>query len=405
MILPEPTRTAGLLRLRNFAPFAGRAYAEGRNTDLGPDRPTAVSALSPYVRHRLVTEAEVVAAAQAEAGPEASTSFVQEVFWRTYWKGWLELRPGIWQRYCDDLAAAAALLVADPTLRVRYLEAVEGRTGLEPFDAWVAELRERHWLHNHARMWFASIWCFTLQLPWQLGADLFLRELLDGDAAVNTLSWRWVAGIQTRGKHYVARADNIARYTGGRFHLAGQLDEMPEPIVEAEPGPPLPLQAADAPSAGPVALLLHDDDLGVESLPLVGADIRVVAGLTVPEDRSPQGCAAEVAAWTRAALADGIDRAAAQFGVTAELVAPAALASWAAGQGVVAVVTPWAPTGWTASRLAALQQDLAAWGLPLLRVRRPWDSACWPLATKGFFAFRPAIQRLARDLLSDQPPM
>ena len=405
MILPEPSRAAGLLRLRSFAPAAGRAYAEGRNTDLGPDRPTAVSVLSPYVRHRLVTEAELVVAAQAEAGQEASMSFVQEVFWRSYWKGWLESRPGIWQRYCDDLVAAQALLAADPRLHARYLEAVEGRTGLYPFDAWVAELRERHWLHNHVRMWFASIWCFTLRLPWQLGADLFLRELLDGDAAANTLSWRWVAGIQTRGKHYVARADNIARYTGGRFHPAGQLDEMPEPIVEAEPGPPLPLQAADALCAGPVALLLHDDDLGVESLPLVGANIRVVTGFTVPEDRSPQGCAVEVAAWTRAALADGIDRAAAQFGVKAGSVVPADMASWAASQGVVAVVTPWAPTGWTAARLAALQKDLAALGLPLLRVRRPWDSACWPLATKGFFAFRPAIQRLVRDLLSDRPSM
>ena len=43
-------------------------------------------------------------------------------------------------------------------------------------------------------MWFASIWIFTLKLPWQKGAEFFLRELYDGDAASNTLSWRWVAG-------------------------------------------------------------------------------------------------------------------------------------------------------------------------------------------------------------------
>jgi deoxyribodipyrimidine photo-lyase len=231
--LPEPSRVAGLLQLRHFAPAAGRAYAEGRNTDLGPGRPTAVSALSPYVRHRLVTEAELVAAAQAEVGPEASASFVQEVFWRSYWKGWLELRPGIWPRYQNDLLAAEATLAVDRGLRARHAAAVAGRTGLAPFDAWVEELQQRHWLHNHARMWFASIWCFTLRLPWQLGADLFLRHLLDGDAASNTLSWRWVAGTQTRGKHYVARAETIARYTGGRFHPAGQLDEAPEPILEA----------------------------------------------------------------------------------------------------------------------------------------------------------------------------
>jgi deoxyribodipyrimidine photo-lyase len=66
----------------------------------------------------------------------------------------------------------------------------------------VQELVETGYLHNHARMWFASIWIFTLRLPWELGADFFLRHLLDGDAASNTLSWRWVAGLHTKGKHY-----------------------------------------------------------------------------------------------------------------------------------------------------------------------------------------------------------
>ncbi len=73
------------------------------------------------------------------------------------------------------------------------------------------------YLHNHARMWFASIWIFTLRLPWVLGADFFMRHLCDGDPASNTLSWRWVAGLHTRGKTYLARASNIATYTGGRF--------------------------------------------------------------------------------------------------------------------------------------------------------------------------------------------
>jgi deoxyribodipyrimidine photo-lyase len=59
-------------------------------------------------------------------------------------------------------------------------------------------------------MWFASIWIFTLRLPWPLGAAFFQAHLQDHDAASNTLSWRWVAGIQTPGKHYLARAENIA---------------------------------------------------------------------------------------------------------------------------------------------------------------------------------------------------
>ena len=66
-------------------------------------------------------------------------------------------------------------------------------------------------------MWFASIWIFTLKLPWELGANLFMKYLYDGDAASNTLSWRWIAGLQTSGKHYVATSENISKYTNQKF--------------------------------------------------------------------------------------------------------------------------------------------------------------------------------------------
>ena len=50
-------------------------------------------------------------------------------------------------------------------------------------------------------MWFSSIWIFTLDLPWQLGAEFFMKYLRDGDPASNTLSWRWTP----KGKNYVAQ--------------------------------------------------------------------------------------------------------------------------------------------------------------------------------------------------------
>ncbi len=85
-------------------------------------------------------------------------------------------------------------------MRARWEQATTGRTGLACFDAWARELLDVGYLHNPARMWFASLWIFTLELPWALGADFFLRHLLDGDPASNTLSWRWVGGLQTPGK-------------------------------------------------------------------------------------------------------------------------------------------------------------------------------------------------------------
>jgi deoxyribodipyrimidine photo-lyase len=272
---------------------------------------------------------------------------------------------------------------------------VAGATGIAPFDAWMSELREAGWLHNHVRMWVASIWIFTLRLPWTLGAELFLHHLLDGDAASNTLSWRWVAGMQTPGKHYVARAGNIARHTEGRFDPVGELDEDPLPLPAPSLPPPRPLPPADPLPDGPFALLLHEDDLHPESLLPRDARVIAIAGLAVPERRTATGCTPSVAAHVRAALADGLDRASRHFGAPAAALPAEEVAGWARSHGLP-VVTPWAPVGWTAAALDGL-------GLPLRRIRRDWDSACWPRATKGFFPFREGIPALLAALRPTAP--
>jgi len=376
-----PTRAAGLARLAAFTPLMGRAYADGRNHDPGPGKPGYVSTLSPYIRHRLITEQEVVAAAIAAHGAEVADKFIQEVFWRSYWKGWLAQRPAVWDAYRGRVAAG---LEAPPD---GYEAAIAGQTGIACFDAWVQELIETGYLHNHARMWFASIWIFTLRLPWELGADFFLRHLLDGDAASNTLSWRWVAGLHTKGKHYVARAENIERHTGGRFAPHGALNEKPLPLQEAEPPAPRPIPALPAPPPGPVVLLLHEDDLHPESLPLAGLQVRRVIGVCCPEARSPLGAAPLVQSFVAGALEDGLTRAAQHFGVPAERVALTDLPDLISRD---AVVMPEAPIGW-------LADALRPYGVAALR--RPWDEACWPLAGRGFFPFAQHIPRLCAELI------
>jgi len=79
-------------------------------------------------------------------------------------------------------------------------------------------------------MWFASIWIFTLELPWQLGAEFFMQHLYDGDPASNTLGWRWVAGVQTQGKHYLASEWNINKFTNNRFQNIKLNEDVP-PIL------------------------------------------------------------------------------------------------------------------------------------------------------------------------------
>ena len=161
----HPSRRVGEELLAAFAPRMGRRYANGRNTDHGPGAHKAVSVLSPYIRRRLVLETDVVAAALAAHGPDDAEKFVQEVIWRGYFKGWLERRPQVWDSYRNGLDADLVALERDRRLRRDLDRAMAGQTGLACFDAWANELVDTGYLHNHARMWFASIWIFTLGLP------------------------------------------------------------------------------------------------------------------------------------------------------------------------------------------------------------------------------------------------
>ncbi len=365
------TRATGLARLAAFAPAAGGRYAAARNTDRGVGREPSTSALSPYLRRRLLTETEVIAAAVEAHGRRGAERFVEEVVWRSYFKGHLETRPSIWADYKRQVGVAQEAMDRNAGLRRAYAEAVAGRTGIDGFDDWSRELVAHGWLHNHARMWFASIWTFTLRLPWVLGADFFMRHLLDGDPASNTLSWRWVAGLHTRGKAYAARAENIARYTEGRFRPTG-LSESVEALTEAEAPPLAPLAPADSLPRGDVALLLHLDDLRPETLPLSSARVVRVGAVVAHAD----GASDQVRAADREAMTDALERAREHFECE---IAPVG-AGWNDG---LPVIASWAPVGPSADLLPSS-----------LRVRREWDERSWPRSTRGYFQLRSAIPQL-----------
>jgi deoxyribodipyrimidine photo-lyase len=383
-----PTRTAGLDRLIAFLPHAGRDYASLRNLDL-PGHPH-VSALSPWIRHRLVTEAEVIEATQ-RAHPRGAEKYLAEVWWRTYWKGWLELRPNIWTAYRKGVTAALNRLAVEPGLDVRAEAAMLGETGIDGFDHWAREMVATGYLHNHARMWVASIWIFTLRLPWELGADFFLRHLIDGDPASNTLSWRWVAGLHTPGKTYLATAENIARNTGNRFSPDGLALDAPPLPAEPLPVPrPCPKGNRLDPTLESL-LLITEEDLSPEFLLDLGLRPTAVAVLTDVAGRSPLGVAAPVHEFTNDAVADCLARLGATGAPQFGRAGLPKLIAFAEGERVTQIVTPYAPTGPVASALAELSRLADPHGITLVRVLRDYDSRAWPHATHGFFRFREAV--------------
>ena len=203
-------------------------YSKLRNFDFGPEKRNNVSCLSPYITHGIISEQEIIKKSLSKFSFSKNEKFIQEVLWRTYWKGWLELRPNVWSDYLIELNK----IRNDYKNNQNYLNAIEGKTNFECFNTWINELKENNYLHNHTRMWFASIWIFTLELPWQLGAELFMQHLYDGDAASNTLGWRWVAGVQTKGKHYLASEWNIKKFTNNRFNNIKLNENAPPKISE-----------------------------------------------------------------------------------------------------------------------------------------------------------------------------
>ena len=223
----EPSRAAAFEKLNFFIENGLSKYSKERNFDFGPDNRSNISCLSPYITHGVVNELEIIEKSLKKNSFIRIEKFIQEILWRIYWRGWLELRPQVWKNYLKNLKK----LKDEFKDNRKYIQVTEGNSNIECFNDWVKELKESNYLHNHARMWFASIWIFTFNLPWELGAAFFMKYLYDGDTASNTLSWRWVAGIQTKGKHYLAKEWNIKKFTNEKYKKIA-INENALPIKE-----------------------------------------------------------------------------------------------------------------------------------------------------------------------------
>ena len=266
-----PTRASALEKLDYFIENGLKDYSKARNFDYGPDKRDNTSCLSPYISHGAINEIEVIKKSLNKFSFSKNEKFIQEVLWRTYWKGWLELRPNVWTDFLVELNSIKNKYKDNEN----YLNAIEGNTNIECFNFWVKELKDTNYLHNHTRMWFASIWIFTLDLPWQLGAEFFLKHLLDGDPASNTLGWRWVAGIQTQGKHYLASEWNIKKFTNNRFNQI-KLNENATPKISEKAYTIIKQDFINPSIDEQKTLVIFDNNLSFESSNFTGTQFKKI---------------------------------------------------------------------------------------------------------------------------------
>jgi len=395
-----PTREAGLKRLKEFAPLAGEIYSNKRNFDFSSIEKNSVSALSPWIKHRLITEEEVLIEILKYHSSHSAMKFIQEVFWRGYFKGWLEQHPTVWSHHNEKLIKEYANLENNKFIKENYMSAVNGETGIECFDFWCKQLKSTGYLHNHVRMWFASIWVFTLKLPMELGADFFMLHLIDADAASNTLSWRWVSGLHTKGKAYAARASNIEKFTDGQFNPSGQLIEDIEPLTENINHPFVPLVDLEKFKDEDAILLvteedcspkssMKEDNLVVEIVPLYRKkkfpewiepldSVRSFSNTAVQNSAQRLGCknlnAEKETNWTEIIL-DASDKL-----------------------GTKNIITPKIPLGAVKSEFRKIKKNLAEHDIYINEHYREYDTYTWQFASKGFFKLKKQIPNILYQL-------
>ena len=395
-----PTREAGLKRLKEFAPLAGETYSNERNFDFSSTKKNSVSALSPWIKHRLITEEEVLIEILKYHSPHSAMKFIQEVFWRGYFKGWLEQHPTVWSHYNEKLIKEYTKLENNKFIKENYMSAINGETGIECFDFWCEQLKSTGYLHNHVRMWFASIWVFTLKLPMELGADFFMLHLIDADAASNTLSWRWVSGLHTKGKAYAARASNIEKFTNGQFNPSGQLVEDISPLTENIDHPLVSLPQLDKSIQKDAVLLVTEEDCSPETS-LETKDLEVEILPLYLEKKYPRWIEPNnsVRFFSNTAVQNTCQRLG-QLGVEKidKTKWTDTILEASDRLGTKNIIIPKVPVGAVKSKLRKVKKNLAVHDIYIYEHYKNYDMYTWQHASKGFFKLKKQIPNILHQL-------
>ena len=184
-------------RVRNIEP---RKYGSSRNYLNG-----AVTYISPYIS-RGVISTKFVLSETLKRGyqPAHIEKFIQELTWRDYWQQ-------VWRSKGDLINQDIKHQQTPISNRGIPQVVLEANTGIEAIDQAIKSFYSTGYMHNHVRMYIASIICNISQSYWKMPAQWMYFHLLDADWASNALSWQWVAGANSN-KKYVANQENINRY-------------------------------------------------------------------------------------------------------------------------------------------------------------------------------------------------
>ena len=378
-------REQGIAKLKEFSENHLSNYTKSRNFDYGPSKRDNVSNLSKYITHRIIDEQEVIQTAHSKFAYIKIEKFIQEVFWRTYWKGWLEMRPRVWTAYIEDLKQ-----LEKQKDSVEYQQAINGKTSIECFNDWANELIKYNYLHNHARMWFASIWIFTLKLPWQLGADFFLKHLLDGDAASNTLSWRWVAGLQTKGKNYLATKFNINTFSAKKYEVL-KLNDQASPLFETTSFEIQPLHFDKVENENSL-FLLHNLDSNF--LQKFQNKYQCYALLDFNSILESQNYSKQVLDFKASINEELIDQLKSNFNSDLVVKNKEDLLKIVKDKNIKNIVTPYIFCGYENDFMNEIKKKIK-----ITYLARDYDQFCYPFATKGFFAFKEQIPKILSKIL------
>lgn len=151
-----------------------------------------------------------------------SEKLIQELAWREYYQRvWQAKKEQIWDDLKQDQPGVEHYEMLTSLLNCN--------TGIQIMDEQIGQLFESGYMHNHIRMYLASIACNICKAHWKVPAKWLYYHLLDGDIASNNCSWQWVAGSFSSKKYY-CNQENINKYTH-TFQTGTFLDNSYEHII------------------------------------------------------------------------------------------------------------------------------------------------------------------------------